>query len=65
MFSLMGETTDSRMIRLIEGHLRGRPAPNQRTAPLLATTEGDEETKIEIIDEALKNKKHKSALNNL
>lgn len=56
VFSLMGKTTDSRMRRLIEGHLRARPAPNQRTAPFLATTEGDKETKIEM-EEALKKQK--------
>lgn len=60
VFSLMGKTTDSRMRRLIEGHLRARPAPNQRTAPFLATTEGDKETKIEM-EEALKKTKNTKA----
>lgn len=47
------------MIRLIEGHLCGLPSPNQGRVPFLATIEGDEETKQEIRDEALKKQNNK------
>lgn len=65
VFSFFGKTIDSRTIRVIEGHQRGRPAPNQRTAQVLVIIEGDKKSKIESIDEALKNKTPKSAPNYL